>query len=201
VTSSYTTSIGVAGGGAAGQGYTCVSASTVLTTAAAISVYYPDMLYVTDTTVGPGWQATPTGFGSDTSVGTNIGGPSAITGQALGYPSVSVGVPASTDTPFTVAGAVNTTLVNQVSGTAWGGFDWISTTSTVGTQTVGILRITTCDSFSNTSTLETTFDTVHSTYSIASGQGIAAETVPVVYSSTAPGNAVPVLTFSAFPSS
>ena len=201
-TSTYTTYSGGGGGlGASGGSYTVVSASTTLTTTAAINESSSAMLYVTDTTIGPGWQPTPSSFGSDEPVGTNISGPSFITQQALGYPSVSVGVPASTDPAFSIAGAVNTTLINQVTQQAWGGFDWVSTISTVGTQTVGILRITTCDSFSNTSTSETTFDTSHSTYSIASGQGAAAETVPVVYSTSTDGNAIPVLTFSAFPSS
>jgi len=158
------------------------------------------MFFATDTTIGKGWQPTPSSFGGANPIGTNINGPTAITQQALGYPQASVAVPSGTVT-VGIAGAVNTTLTNQLSTTAIGGFDWSSTASTVVTQTQGILRITTCDSFSNTGTVETTFDTSHSTYSIASGQGIAAESVPMVNSSSNTSGGTPYLSFAAFPSS
>jgi hypothetical protein len=158
------------------------------------------MLTVTDTTIGNGWQASPSSFGRANSVGTNIIGPTAITAQALGYTGVSVDVATGTVT-VGIAGTVNTTLKNQLSSTRVGGFDWSLTSSTVATQTQGILRLTTCDSFSNTGTVETTFDTSHSTYSIASGQGIAAESVPMVNSSSNTSGGTPYLSFAAFPSS
>jgi hypothetical protein len=162
------------------------------------TITFESMLSVTDSTIPPGWQPTPSSFGADNSVGTNISGPSSIEATGSGWPSVSLAVPTGTET-YILTGTVPTTDVNQLTTTAFGGFDWVSTTSTKGTLTVGILRVTTCDSFSNTGTTESTFDTGHSTYSMASGQGAAAETVPAVYSASSSQEPNPFVAFPAFP--
>lgn len=159
-------------------------------------------LTFTDVTIGQGWQATPTDFGRQQPMGTNIGGIGAVATQAFGWPQASVAVLPVGDTAVTItlAGLVPTSLKNTVETTALGGFGWDSTETTTVANTPGVQRQTLCDSFSNTTTSQVTWNSTNLTLTLGPGDGIAVEAIPIAESTTAPDTSSnPFLQFPAFP--
>jgi len=194
-------------------GATLTSATTSLTYLQHLQTSALPPTYA-DTTIGQGWQPTPTTFGSSEPIGTNISGPPNVTFGATGFPaSVSVavvpssttttrvGVPSTTSTSYAAAivGAVNSTLQNTIQTSVMGGFDWNSTASTVISNTGGIERITTCDSFSNTGTTQITWSGPGTTSSVLPGDGMAAESVPMVATNSSMDTPINFINYPAYP--
>lgn len=187
------------GSGSTNAGATVASAT--VTYGFPIATLFPGIPPIwLDVTLGQGWQATPTTFGNGQSIGTNISGIPAVTAQDLGNPGVSV-VPVEGTTAVAIAGNVPTTLLSLYLATQAGGFGFNSTEGTTLTNFPGIQRVTTCDSLSNTSTAQATYDasSIASTSSLAPGQGQANETVPYGNLTTQASPTPPFLAFAAFP--
>ena len=142
----------------------------------------------------------PQSIGPGEPVGTNISASDTVTESALGWLSdVTVPVIADSAASITLQGSVDTTnsIISQTS--RFGGFGFNSLAATVATIPNGIVQMTTCDSFSNTTTLNSTFDPVtNSTYQISQGQGMAVETVPQVASQSSQDTPILFLNYPAF---
>lgn len=151
-----------------------------------------------DATLPAGWQVQGSS-GAGEPIGSNLGGGASVTETALAWPDISTPVLGTANTyTFTDDGAQVISESMSHSRTRLGGISWNSS-STILTVGPGILRQTTADSFSVTSTTESTCDTSNSTIRVAIGEGLAFESVPLCGSTTASTTAVPFLNFPAFP--
>lgn len=160
----------------------------------------PTVPSVADVTIGEGWQAGS--LGRQQSIGTNIasGTESTVSDQATIWPpSVKTPVASSSDA-YAPAGSVPQTLRNVKSTSTFGGYGWVSTDgSTASQSSLGIHRITTCNS-SSSGTSQKTWSPTASTVSISSGVGLAAESVPIANSTSTNNGDSQFVSFSAFPS-
>jgi hypothetical protein len=152
-------------------------------------------------TIGEGWQAGS--IGRQQSIGTNIAAgteSSASEVATIWPPSVKTPIAGSSDA-FGVAGSVPQTLHTIKSTSTFGGFGWVSTDGSTASQSaLGIHQLTTCKG-SSSGTSKITWSPTASTVSIASGVGLAAESIPIASSSSQSSNGdSQFVSFSAFPS-
>lgn len=150
-------------------------------------------------TIGEGWQAQS--LGRLQPIGTNLaaGTASSVSEVATIWPpSVKLAIVSSTDA-VSLAGSVPTTRLNSKQTSRIGGYGWDSTAGSTASQTIGIHRITTCNG-SSSGTIEKTWTPASSTLALTTGEAIAAESVPLVNSSTSTNGDSRFLSYSAFPS-
>lgn len=150
-------------------------------------------------TIGEGWQAGSVGRGEP--IGTNLapGTTSTISETALAWPT-SVQMAVADSDAAVIAGVVPITLTNTRTTSRAGGYGWNTTIGSTFSQTSGIHRMTTCDN-STSGTVEKTWGAgANSTYSLAWGQALAAESVPWANSTSSSGGDSQFLSFAAFPS-
>jgi hypothetical protein len=149
--------------------------------------------------VGEGWQAQS--LGRLQAVGTNlaVGTTSTISAAATIWPAPVRAAIVSSSDAVALSGSVPTTLTNTKATSRIGGYGWDRTVGSTATQTIGMHRITTCNS-SSSGTTEKMWEQSASTFSMTEGQAIAAESVPVAGSISSTNGDRQFLSFSAFPS-
>jgi hypothetical protein len=99
---------------------------------------------------------------------------------------------------ITTVGAVNSTLSNTRSTTQFGGYGWNSTVSTTITAQSGRHRATIVDSSSWTTT-DINWSSTTTSFSIAPGQAIGLQALPIARSTTSTIAANPFLNYSRTP--
>lgn len=163
-----------------------------------VSVIYPASLSVREITIGAGFQS-PASIGRLQPIGTNLvsGLVSSVDSTALGWPRTDVAPLATGSADIGIAGAVPITRTNSRTATIVGGFGWDSTKATTVSATIGVHRLTTANS-TTTGVTTTQWGSTDSTYSLSSGHGLVAETVPLV-NSRLTTSAMPFVNFPAFP--
>lgn len=155
------------------------------------AVKTPDTISYTAASIGRGFQASA--LGRSVAIGTNLSlsassstDTTTLTFSTTSSVSLALGWPRTVQTPImragdtaTHVGSVPQTLTNTRQTSRFGGVGW-ETVSTIGTDTIGIHRMTTQDATGGTATTMKTWNITASTFSLAGGQALAAESVPLL---------------------